>query len=266
MRNLIESLSPLGEVIFVAAIIRPNNRLYAMICLWKSAPPWSTFKPDMEELSLFPLNTVLFPAAPLALHIFEARYRALIQRCLMEETTFGVVLIRQGEEANGPLAEPYAVGCSAAITRVERLEDGRLNLLTTGAERFRIRRMVQTEPYLRAEVEWLTYEPAVPGELARQYRELWKALADYIDTILSDSAQAAIHFFRDYGLIQPSATFFLAAHLLEIPVFEKQQLLELPSMMDFASEVIRLYRRELFLHAASVKDKRRGAFGSEWKN
>lgn len=95
---------------------------------------------------------------------------------------------------------------------------------------------------------------------------LWKALADYIDSVLSDSTQAAIQFFWDYGLIQPSATFFLAAHLLEIPVFEKQQLLELPAMLDFASEVIRLYRRELFLHAASVKDKRRGAFGSEWKN
>lgn len=220
----------------------------------------------MEELSLFPLNTVLYPAAPLPLHIFEARYRALIQRCLMEEAPFGVVLIRQGEEANGPLAEPYAVGCSAAITRVERLEDGRLNLLTTGGERFRIHQVVQTVPYLRAEVEWSPYEPAAPGELERQYRVLWKVLADYIDSVLSDSAQAAIQFFREYGLVQPSATFFLAAHLLEIPVFEKQQLLEQPSMTAFASEVIRLYRRELYLHAAAVKDKRRGAFGSEWKN
>ena len=220
----------------------------------------------MDELSLFPLNTVLYPTNPLPLHIFEARYRALIQRCMMEETPFGVVLIRQGDEANGPLAEPYAVGCSAHITRVERLPDGRLNILTTGSERFRIREMADHEPYLRARVEPLPFAPAAPGDLARLNRVLWKALADYIDAILSDRAAATIQFFRQYGLIQPSAAFFLAAQLLEVPVFEKQRLLELPSMKEFAGEVIRLLRCELYLHNASSKDQRRGAFGSEWKN
>jgi len=63
----------------------------------------------LEPLPLFPLHTVLFPYAPLQLHVFESRYRELIQYCSEEDTGFGIVLIRQGAEVGGE-AEPYMVG------------------------------------------------------------------------------------------------------------------------------------------------------------
>ena len=64
----------------------------------------------LEELPLFPLQTVLFPYAEQYLHIFEERYQEMVQLCLKEDRPFGVVLIRSGSEV-GP-AEPYLVGCA----------------------------------------------------------------------------------------------------------------------------------------------------------
>ena len=79
----------------------------------------------MFELPLFPLNTVLFPGMPLTLHIFEDRYKLMIGKCIQERQPFGVVLIRRGLEALGPVADTHSVGCMAFIRQVERLEQGR---------------------------------------------------------------------------------------------------------------------------------------------
>lgn len=86
----------------------------------------------MYELPLFPLNTVLFPGTPIQLHIFEDRYLKMINRCIEEHKPFGVVLIEEGSEAFGPLAKPYRIGCTALIAKVEKLEDGRINITAVG--------------------------------------------------------------------------------------------------------------------------------------
>ena len=82
----------------------------------------------MERLPLFPLNSVLYPGTLLPLHIFEERYRSMISRCVEEKVPFGVVLVRSGEEVGGP-AEPYDVGTTARVARLQRLPDGRMNLV-----------------------------------------------------------------------------------------------------------------------------------------
>src|SRR4030067_2100194 len=92
----------------------------------------------MFDLPLFPLNTVLFPGMPLPLHIFEERYKRLIRDCLETHQPFGVVLIRKGYEANGPLAEPHEIGCTARIVDIQPLSDGGINVITLGENRFRI--------------------------------------------------------------------------------------------------------------------------------
>ena len=92
----------------------------------------------MNALPLFPLNTVLFPGMPLGLYIFEERYKLMMAQCLQEEQPFGVVLIAQGKEAMGPAAEPHPVGCTAVITEVQKLNDGRMNIVAVGQERFHI--------------------------------------------------------------------------------------------------------------------------------
>jgi Lon protease-like protein len=90
------------------------------------------------ELPIFPLkNVVLFPGMVLPLHIFEMRYREMINRVSTNASPFGVVLIDEGQEV-GASASPHTVGTAARIARVERLDDGRMNITAVGTQRFRI--------------------------------------------------------------------------------------------------------------------------------
>lgn len=134
----------------------------------------------MEQLlALFPLNTVLFPGATLALNIFEARYRQMINRCIQNRQNFGVVLIRDGEEVAAdqehPIAAtPFEVGTTASIQQVLKFDDGRMLLSARGEQRFRIVRMVETEPYLVALVELLDEDlSAETVVMAEHVRELY---------------------------------------------------------------------------------------------
>ena len=114
----------------------------------------------MVELPLFPLNTVLFPTAPLTLHIFEERYKDMVSRCIAEDIPFGVVLIREGQEVGAP-ALPFEVGTTAQIVSVEKLLQGRMNLIAVGRKRFRLLDTSHQRPYLVGRVE---FAPHVTGE------------------------------------------------------------------------------------------------------
>ena len=85
----------------------------------------------MEEIGLFPLGLVLLPGERVPLHIFEPRYRELIGECLDEDREFGLVL--------GGESSVEEIGTTAAVVAViDRFEDGRLNIVVEGRERFRI--------------------------------------------------------------------------------------------------------------------------------
>lgn len=90
-----------------------------------------------DWLSLFPLNTILFPAGVLPLRVFETRYIDMVRDCMKSNTPFGVVAIKAGQEV-GAAAEPYAVGTLAMITQWDMPEFGVLLIQTRGGERFRI--------------------------------------------------------------------------------------------------------------------------------
>jgi ATP-dependent Lon protease len=99
------------------------------------------------SLPLFPLDVVLVPGERLPLHIFEERYRLMIRYCLETEEPFGVVY----EPEDGEMA---TVGCSAQIQQViEEYEDGRLDILTRGENRFRITQIYHQRAYMTADVE-----------------------------------------------------------------------------------------------------------------
>jgi Lon protease-like protein len=93
--------------------------------------------PPIERVSLFPLNTVLFPDGLLPLKIFEQRYLEMTKRCLRDATPFGVCLIREGAEVGVP-AVPARVGCLARITEWDMPQLGVFHLLAQGTQRFRI--------------------------------------------------------------------------------------------------------------------------------
>lgn len=104
------------------------------------------------EIPLFPLHTVLFPGAPLPLQVFEPRYKQLLADCLRDEVPFGVVLIREGQEVGGT-AVPHAVGATARIVTLNRMDDGLILLQAVGEERFRLVSTHQERPYLTGRVE-----------------------------------------------------------------------------------------------------------------
>jgi Lon protease-like protein len=118
-----------------------------------------------ERLPLFPLGLVLFPGLVLPLHVFEDRYRVLVRDLLAlpeEERRFGVVAIRQGREVGedglGGREALHEIGCVAQLRRAEAYPDGRYDLVTVGAERFRLHALSTERPYLTGSVDLLPDE------------------------------------------------------------------------------------------------------------
>jgi Lon protease-like protein len=128
---------------------------------------------------MFPLENVLFPAAPLHLHIFEERYRALARDSAAGDGTFGVVLIERGSEVGGGDSR-FGVGTMARVTQAAELPDGQWLITAVGEERFRVRSWVAEEPYPQAEVEPFPDAPVGDDSEARlqdAQRLLRRALA-----------------------------------------------------------------------------------------
>ncbi len=119
--------------------------------------PTPEHQDNLVELPLFPLNVVLFPGMPMPLHIFEERYKQMIGECLDRQEPFGIMLIKEGPEVGGP-AEPVRIGTTARIGQVERLQEGRMNIMTTGERRFELVEVTQQLPYLAGRIRYLREE------------------------------------------------------------------------------------------------------------
>lgn len=108
----------------------------------------------VRELALFPLpEVVLFPGRPLPLHIFEFRYRMMMNTILEDDRRFGVLMWNPAEEKTAP------VGCCAEIVQYQRLPDDRMKMLTLGQQRFRVLEYIREKPYNVGLVEWISDEP-----------------------------------------------------------------------------------------------------------
>lgn len=193
-----------------------------------------------RQLPLFPLHTVLFPGVPLPLRVFEERYKQMVKRCLETDRALGIVLIRSGSEVGAP-AVPYDVGTLARIIRVEKRDDGTLNLTTVGERRFRIASVDDSEPYAIGDVELLEEEPPeVSGRLLATVRGQF---TDYVRTLrrLARHAEAVVPI-PDSPL---EISYTIAANL-QIGRAEQQSLLEDPPAERLRHESAVL-RRELTL-------------------
>lgn len=199
----------------------------------------------MLELPLFPLDTVLFPGTPIQLHIFEERYKRMIGICLSTRQPFGVVMIRRGVEALGPLAEPCAIGCSAQIIQVQRLEEGRMNILAVGLERFRILSTdVHAQPYLVAYVEPYPLVNSDPAGLKTALAQLREWVHRYINALTEANAgQVDIEQMPN----ETQEFIYAAAALLQISPSDKQELLSRESAAELLQGVTTLYKREVAL-------------------
>jgi len=214
----------------------------------------------MYELPLFPLRTVLFPGAPLRLHIFEDRYKRMINTCLENSQPFGVVLIRRGVEALGPLAEPFPIGCSARIIQVQKLEGGRMNILANGEERFRIVSLDKASlPYLVGSVEAIPLNVEDPAALLKEGRFL-RRLVDWYLRMISETG--SVPFGKEDLPKDPVPLAYYAAAFVQIPAVQKQQLLSIHDGLELLTEVRKLYRREIALLKVMLSNgnKEKGSF------
>ncbi len=174
------------------------------------------------ELPLFPLNSILFPGTTLPLHIFEDRYKLMIGRCLESNSPFGVLLIRSGNEI-GEVAEPFEVGTTARIARVQHLGEGRMNLVCLGEQRFRLLRRVSETPYLVGEVELLQATDAEDEDVSDLADTVAPLFGEYYRLYLAVSNQWT----RQIAMPEaPSELADFVASRLAVSMSTKQQLLE----------------------------------------
>ena len=195
------------------------------------------------QIPLFPLKAVLFPHMPMALHIFEDRYRRMMHDCLDQGTTFGVIAIREGREI-GPSAEPYEVGTLAQLRAADPLPDGRYNIVIVGASRFHVETLSRELPYLTGSVVYLQDGAASPAStaLAQRLTERFRDYVKVLGALQRDTTRTDVELPDD-----PELLGYLVAAALQVSVAERQRLLEIDSTDDRMRECLAILRREHIL-------------------
>lgn len=176
----------------------------------------------VREIPLFPLDIVLFPQMHVPLHIFEERYRLMVNRCIEAGTPFGI-LLATGIDAESHTIATAPVGCAARIRKVERLEDGRLNIEIEGEGRFRVLDTHESEPYRTGIVATVDDAPCDLQKLAPVAEETRQLLEEYLTLQLARLG----HEVNELELpIEPVILSFTAACVLPVDNRQKQNLLE----------------------------------------
>ncbi len=212
-----------------------------------------------QRLPLFPLRQVLVPGLVLPLNIFEPRYRALVHDLLRRpphERAFGVVALRQGRDAGSRHAASalHAVGCTALLREHEELPDGRFQLLTAGAVRFRLHELDEDAgtPYLTGVVSPLDEPDAPEGEegaealarLSEVVARRWAAYRERLGIAATGLPE------REAPAPVVLSYLVVAGMVLDLP--ERQALLELPDTTSrLRAERQLLHREEVLISELS---------------
>src|SRR6202166_1524401 len=138
-----------------------------------------------DRIPLFPLNVVLLPGAELPLHIFEPRYRKMVNQCMSERSEFGMLLSMPNGVAR--------VGCTAEIMEVlQRYPDGRTDIISGGRLPFRAVELFTDNPLLEGQVDYLedrevSNQPPKP-ELIELYETCYTLIfGDYPRPLIADA-------------------------------------------------------------------------------
>ncbi len=192
----------------------------------------------MADIPLFPLNVVLMPGTPLPLHIFEDRYKQMVNECLDAETEFGMIFADESGTRQ--------VGCTARIVDlVERYDDGRLVILVEGSQRFKLNNVLSGKPYYVGDIEYLEDGP----------QEDVSALAEECVALLERVVAAATEGSVDIEIEQPYLNLsFIIAGRIEFDLETRQQILELSTEKERLIKV-----KELLTEAAERLERDKAA-------
>ena len=193
-------------------------------------------------IPLFPLpNVVLFPNVFLPLHIFEPRYRQMVDEALRGDRIIGMVLLRPGWEPHySGRPAVYPIGCAGVITHSERLDDGRFNIVLRGMEKFRITSEEDGRPYRVAHVDSVRELPpdAFREEMRAARRRLEALLVPQPVGRPEPKMPAAM---PDEELVNALAQY------MEFEPVEKQALLERENLLERCRSLIELLEMKVIV-------------------
>ncbi len=203
----------------------------------------------VSELPLFPLAVVLFPGVPLPLHIFEPRYRQMLEDIQAGDSLFGLSYF-DASTSTREMPAVGSIGCVARVTDTQTFSDGRSNILTVGLIRYRIEEYVERgDPYLVVRVSYLEDEAEdaeALQERSREVAETFTRIARAVRTINDERANLP-----NISDTEPERLSFLVAAAMEVEPEVKQELLELRSTSE------RLRRlRDILARAVSGYEER----------
>jgi ATP-dependent Lon protease len=184
----------------------------------------------VRELPLFPLPVVLFPGVPLPLHIFEPRYRQMLEDIKPGNNLLGVSYF-DSTVSNREIPPVGHVGCVAELTETQTLADGRSNILTVGVVRYRVEEYLDRgDPYLVGRITFFEdqdEDTSALGESSHEVSGLFNRIAQAIRTINDERANLP-----DISDTDPQHLSFLVAAAMEMDAEVKQELLELRSTLE----------------------------------
>ncbi|HEY9639615.1 MAG TPA: LON peptidase substrate-binding domain-containing protein [Coleofasciculaceae cyanobacterium] len=202
----------------------------------------------VRELPLFPLpEVVLFPGSHLPLHIFEFRYRIMMNTILQSDGRFGVLMV---DPVQGQIA---TVGCCAEVIQHQRMPDDRMKILTLGQQRFRVLEYVREKPYYVGLVEWIEDQPT-ERDLSQLSTEVDQLLRDVVHLSAKLTGQE-IALPDDIPELPVELSYWVAGNLHGVAQ-EQQTLLEMQdtaARLERESEILTSTRNHLAARTA-LKD------------
>jgi Lon protease-like protein len=203
-----------------------------------------------ERIPLFPLNVVLLPGGDLPLHIFEPRYRRMVQDCIEAKSEFGMLYV----SPKGLVR----VGCTAEVLDVAtRYPDGRMDIMAVGRAPFRIVELINAEQYddgllLEGAVDYLDdHERPLDSKKQRELVQLYEVC----HTIVYGDYP------RNVKALEPEELSYVIAGTLPMELMWKQQVLELRSEADRQERLV-TYLREWAPHLQKIESQRQHAEGN----
>jgi len=202
-------------------------------------------------IPIFPLpNAVLFPNVFMPLHIFEARYRAMVSDALAGDRIIGMVLLKAGFERDYEGRPPiFPVGCAGVITHSEPLPDGRFNIVLKGLEKFRITAEDSTRTYRVATID------ALPEQMTDAQRAELRRLRQRVEALLAAAVEREGGDPKFPPAVADEDLVNALAQYTGLEPIERQALLERSSVLERCQGLIELIEMKTIGRGATWKGR-----------